>query len=327
MWFADSVPFRAGLWEGAMAKASGPVLSDPAPGPAWWRGRVRPRVLAMLSIALLASLGWVYLGLMIGAQARAGLAPGASLLELLAGARFDALGQALFEALCRPAFGDAHAGMHGLMGGAELPVLYLMWGAMTFAMMLPTAAPMVLAYADIAETAAARREKVVSPLVLTLGYMVVWLGFAAIAAALQWVLARLALLDPALATVRGLFAGAILLGAGAYQFSALKHACLTQCQRPLPFFLAHWSTLPADVFRLGLRQGLYCLGCCWAMMLVMFAVGVMNVVWMALLGVIMGLEKVMTTNRFSRAVGVVLIGAGVIFIVTSVIDHWPMRGG
>jgi predicted metal-binding membrane protein len=310
-----------------MAKTSDPVLSNPAPGPAWWRGRVRPRVLAVLSIALLAALGWIYLGLMIGAHAHAGLAPGASLLELLAAARVDAIGRALFDALCRPTFGESHAGMHALIGGAELPVLYLMWGAMTFAMMLPTAAPMTLAYADIAETAAGRRERVVSPLVLTFGYGAVWLGFAAAATLLQWALGRVALLDPALPAANGLFAGAIFLGAGAYQFSALKHACLTQCQRPLPFFLANWSTRPGDVFRLGLRQGVYCLGCCWAMMLVMFAVGVMNVVWMALLGAIMGLEKVMVTSRFSRAIGIILITVGVIFVATSVTEHWPVRGG
>jgi predicted metal-binding membrane protein len=308
-----------------MAKASDPALSNPAPGPAWWR--LRPRLLAMLSIAVLAALGWIYLGLMIGAQARAGLAPGASILELLAGGRLDAIGQALVETLCRPTFGHSHPGLAGAPPGAEIAVLYLMWGAMTFAMMLPTAAPMTLAYTQIAETAAAKHERVVSPLVLVAGYVAIWLGFAAVATGLQWALGRLALLDAAFATSSGLFAGAIFLGAGAYQFSTLKLACLTQCQRPLPFFLAHWSTLPGDVFRLGLRQGLYCLGCCWAMMLVMFAVGVMNVVWMVLLGVVMGVEKVMATARFSRAIGVASLAIGAVFLVTAVIDHWPVRGG
>jgi predicted metal-binding membrane protein len=301
-------------------------LSDPASGPTWWRGRVRlrPRVLAVLSIMLLALLAWAYLGLMIGAHVRTGSTPGLSLLDLIAGGRYDAVGQALFAALCRPGFGEAHAAMQA---GSTLALLALMWGAMTFAMMLPTAAPMVLAYADIAETAAAKNERVVSPLVLSAGYLTVWLAVAAIATALQWALSRLAALDPALAATSGLFAGAVFVGAGAYQFSALKDACLTQCQRPLPFFLANWSTRRADVLRLGVRQGLYCLGCCWAMMLVMFAVGAMNVVWMALLGAIMGLDKLMITTRFTRAVGVVLIGAGVIFIAGSIVDHWPVRRG
>ena len=94
--------------------------------------------------------------------------------------------------------------------------------------------------------------------------------------------------------------------AGLYQFSALKQACLTLCQRPFPFFFANWTTKPRGVFRLGLRQGMYCLGCCWAMMLVMFAVGAMNVVWMAALGVLMTIEKMTTTRAVQPAVGVAL---------------------
>jgi predicted metal-binding membrane protein len=306
-----------------MAKPNHPAVSNLSPA-ATWHGRIlaQPRMLAILSLALLAAAGWLYLGFMIGADARAGHRPGAS-LDLFAGGRVDAVGRALFEALCQPTFGETPAGMPGTGGAAGVAMLALMWAAMTFAMMLPTAAPMALAYADIAETAAAKHEPVVSPLVLTAGFVTVWLGFAALAAALQWALTRFALVDPAMATASGLFSGAIFIGAGAYQFSALKHACLTLCQRPFPFFLANWSSAPAQVFRLGLRQGLYCLGCCWAMMLVMFAVGVMNVVWMAALGVIMGLEKVMVTTRFSRAVGVVLVAIGAMFIVASVMAHWP----
>src|SRR6266571_9288785 len=102
----------------------------------------------------------------------------------------------------------------------------------------------------------------VSPLVLTAGYVAVWLGFAVVATGLQWGLTRLALIDPALGSVRALTSGAIFVGAGAYQFSALKHACVTVCQRPFPYLFAHWSGEAGAVFRLGARQGLFCLGCC-----------------------------------------------------------------
>ena len=98
---------------------------------------------------------------------------------------------------------------------------------------------------------------------------------------------------------------------------------MTQCQRPFQFFFANWTAEGDGVFRLGLRQGLYCLGCCWALMLLMFAVGVMNVVWMAALGVIMTIEKLATTTRFSRALGVAFIGVGAVFIVGAMIAHWP----
>jgi predicted metal-binding membrane protein len=127
--------------------------------------------------------------------------------------------------------------------------------------------------------------------------------------------------------VSGLFAGAILLGAGLYQFSAIKHACLTRCQRPFPFLFANWSAEREGVFRLGVRQGLDCLGCCWALMMVMFAVGVMNVVWMAVLGLVMAIEKMTASGRFSRAIGVALVMIGAVFVVTSVIGHWPARAG
>jgi predicted metal-binding membrane protein len=161
--------------------------------------------------------------------------------------------------------------------------------------------------------------------VLAGGYAAVWLGFAAAAALLQLALTRAAMLDPALGAVGTLFSGAIFIGAGLYQFSALKQSCVTQCQRPMPFFFANWTTATRGIFRLGLRQGVFCLGCCWAMMLVMFAVGVMNVVWMVALGLVMTVEKIATTTRFSRAVGVILVAIGIAFLAAAVMSHWPAR--
>jgi predicted metal-binding membrane protein len=107
-----------------------------------------------------------------------------------------------------------------------------------------------------------------------------------------------------------LLSGAALVGAGLYQFSSLKHACLTRCQRPFPFFFTRWTNEPRGVFRLGLLQGSYCLGCCWAMMLALFAAGAMNAVWMAALGVIMTVEKMTTTPRFARAAGLGFAAVG-----------------
>src|SRR5262245_47094718 len=122
---------------------------------------------------------------------------------------------------------------------------------------------------------------------------------------------RAGLLEPGMKSASGLFSGALLATAGAYQFSALKHACLTRCQQPFPFFFANWATTPAGAFRLGLKQGAYCLGCCWAMMLVMFAVGLMNVVWMAGLGIVMATEKMLSGRTFTHPVGAALIILGV----------------
>jgi predicted metal-binding membrane protein len=198
-----------------------------------------------------------------------------------------------------------------------------MWSAMTLAMMLPSAAPMILTYAEIAETAARKGEKIVTPLVIAAGYATVWLAFSVGASLLQIILARAALLDIGVLSARGLFAGAILVGAGLYQFSALKHACLARCQHPFPFFFANWATTPRGVFRLGVMQGLYCLGCCWAMMMVMLAVGVMNIVWMAGLAVVMTIEKLQSGPRFAHFLGVALIMGGAAMVIAAFAEHWP----
>jgi predicted metal-binding membrane protein len=255
------------------------------------RALARPRLLAIVCIAVLVAAGWIYLGLMLAGMS----------------------GVPALEALCRPSFGVSYP------DAAQAGLLLAMWCAMALATMLPTAGPMILTYADIAETAARKGEKVASPLVLTAGYVVVWLAAAGALAALQIAFARLSLLDPAVAAASPLFSGAVFIGAGLYQFSALKHACLTQCQHPFRFFFANWTAEPAGVFRLGLRQGLYCLGCCWMMMMLMFTVGVMNVVWMAALGTVMTVEKLNTTTRFSRALGVVFILIGVVFVLSSLL--------
>ena len=173
---------------------------------------------------------------------------------------------------------------------------------MTLAMMLPTAGPMILTYAEIADTAA---RKARAGGVAAGPDRGLCRGVARLCAASRrrcnsrW---RAPACSMAAASGR-LIGGTIFLGAGLYQFSALKQACLTLCQRPFPFFFSNWTTEPSGVFRLGLRQGMLCLGCCWAMMLVMFAVGAMNVVWMAALGVLMTIEKLTTTARFSEALG------------------------
>ena len=276
----------------------------------------RPKRVAVLCVVALAVLGWVYLALMLAGHEGplSALGPGMGLLDWA---------PRMLAVLCRADFGVA-AG-HGGAALSGIALVALMWGAMTLAMMLPSAAPMIFTYAEIADTAARKGERVVSPFVLAAGYMAVWLGFVAAATLVQVDLARLMLLNAGMASASELFSGAIFIAAGAYQFTALKHACLTQCQRPFPFFFANWATTPRGVFKLGLKQGLYCVGCCWAMMLVMFAVGVMNVIWMAALGIVMTFEKIGTGKRLTYAVGGVLIAVGIWFVAGAVVAHWPAR--
>jgi len=274
----------------------------------------RPKLLAIACVVALAALGWLYLALLVanmGGKFTA-LGPGMGALDLLPRA---------IIALCRPTFGLAMPGSAWDPSG--FAVVALMWIAMVLAMMLPSASPMLLTYAEIADTAARKHERIVSPFVLAAGYTVVWLGFAGAATVAQFLFTRAALIDAGMASASGLFSGAVFITTGLYQFSALKHACLTQCRQPFPFFFAHWETTARGVFRLGLQQGLYCLGCCWAMMAVMFAVGVMNVVWMAALGVVMSLEKFTSGNRLTYGLGVLLIAAGAGFVLAAFAAHWP----
>lgn len=257
----------------------------------------RPKVIAAGCILAVVGLSWFYLALLSAG------ANGSSWL-------------ATMQALCRvlPEAGWSFS---------SAAITASMWSAMTLAMMLPSAAPMILTYAEIAETAARKGEKIVTPLVIAAGYATVWLAFSVGASLLQIILARAALLDIGVLSARGLFAGAILVGAGLYQFSALKHACLARCQHPFPFFFANWATTPRGVFRLGVMQGLYCLGCCWAMMMVMLAVGVMNIVWMAGLAVVMTIEKLQSGPRFAHFLGVALIMGGAAMVIAAFAEHWP----
>jgi predicted metal-binding membrane protein len=252
------------------------------------------------------------LGLIVGAMDRAGHGSlGIDTFGFLPGMSWDAWMRSAIAALCLP---HGQAPDVGAINAAQYALVLAMWCAMVLAMMLPTTSGMILTYVDIAETAARKDEPVISPMVLTAGYVAVWLGFAGAAAVMQLGLARLApLFSSSLA-----FSGGLFIVAGLFQFSSFKHACLTQCQRPFPFLFANWSTRTIDIFRLGFRQGLYCLGCCWAMMLLMFAAGVMNVLWMAALGIVMGIEKMGTTKRFSHAVGALFLAIGAALTVSAI---------
>jgi predicted metal-binding membrane protein len=288
-------------------------------------GLIGSKAVAIGCILLFAGLGWIYVALLVAGHMAVkpaeALGPGMGVFDMFAREHLGAFALAAYEVICRPSFGQQWA----FGAWSDIELVFAMWVAMTLAMMLPTAAPMILTYTEIADTAVRKGESAASPLALTTGYAAIWVGFAVAATALQVILTKLALFDPALGRVSPLFSAAIFLAAGAYQYSTLKHACVTVCQRPFPFFLANWSTESREVFRLGLRQGLYCLGCCWAMMLLMFAVGVMNVVWMAALGLVMATEKIATTMRVSRMVGAVFALIGMVLIANAIGVHWPTR--
>lgn len=186
-------------------------------------------------------------------------------------------------------------------------LMLAMWAVMMVAMMLPSAAPTVLLFATLE-----RRRRQASPFgataLFTAAYVVVWSAFSIAATFLQWTLDRLTLLSPAMATTSGLTAGAVLVAAGAYQFTPLKQACLRSCRSPLEFISRYWNSGP---FGTGLRHGVYCVGCCWMVMLLLFVVGIMNLIWVAVIAAFILAEKVAPRGAWlGYGVGTVLIAWG-----------------
>ncbi|SFT92847.1 DUF2182 domain-containing protein [Mesorhizobium sp. YR577] len=269
-------------------------------------------VYAMLAAGIV--LSWLVIAAMAvrGAESRdpGSAAPGDRVLRMLPDISLPDSVERFFALCMTPAPLDG-------AGFTAYAALTLMWFLMALAMMLPSAAPMIRTYCEIADTARQKREPVVHPLVLAAGYLTVWLAASALFAGLTLAVQALAASAQPLDPVRGI-AGALALGiAGLYQFSSLKEACLKKCRNPFSILFARWSAKPSNIFRLGMEQGVWCLGCCWALMLVMFAVGTMNLFWMALIAVFTVVEKQGTKRFPTRLAGAILLVWAVALLVSS----------
>ncbi|MBR9912090.1 MAG: DUF2182 domain-containing protein [Gammaproteobacteria bacterium] len=204
-------------------------------------------------------------------------------------------------------------------------IMLLMWWVMMIAMMLPSAAPMILLYARVVRknsTAAdgAGQAPMVASANFAGGYLSVWLLFSVTAVLLQWWLERLGLVHSMMMwSTSATLSGALLLGAGLYQFSSLKTVCLRHCQSPVQFMANHWQPGKLGAFRMGVRHGVYCTGCCWALMTLLFVGGAMNLVWIVGLGLLVLVEKLLSRGRaFVYLSGLVLCVSGVLLLVNGV---------
>src|SRR5579863_6772379 len=247
----------------------------------------RDRVVAMGSLIAVTALSWLYL------------------------ARMNMSHDAVVGVICtaRPAMVAAPL--------EQFTTAFLIWTIMMVAMMLPTAAPAV----DVFGGFARKRMSVIGsapPISLfALGYVAIWTGYSVAAAAGQVALSHALLLGPTLQSTSVALSAAILLLAGIFQFTSFKDACLTQCRSPFPFFLAKWRDGNFGAFALGMEHGSYCVGCCWALMGLMFVFGAMNLLWMGALSLFMLAEKIAPANwHLNRGAGVVLILCGV-FLATA----------
>jgi predicted metal-binding membrane protein len=200
--------------------------------------------------------------------------------------------------------------------GASMGFAWLlaMWLVMNVAMMLPTAAPMILIHARFARGREPEVGGSLASALFVLGYVAVWSGAALGIAALQWGLERSGVLAPAAMRFEsGVIGGVVLAAAGAFQLSPLKNACLTRCRTPIGFFMTSWREGAAGAFAMGLHHGAVCFGCCWALMLVLFVLGVMNLFWISALTAFMLIEKTAPHGRtIARAGGAALIAAGLL---------------
>ena len=198
---------------------------------------------------------------------------------------------------------------------ADVFFTFLMWAVMMVGMMAGSAAPVLLLF-GAARAGRAGRGVSLAVFMFGLGYLTVWVGFSACAALAQWALHETAMLSPAMAASSPRLAGAILLAAGTYQLTPFKGACLTQCRSPLGFLMTNWRDGNRGAIEMGVRHGVFCLGCCWVLMCVLYVVGVMNLVWVAALTVFVLAEKIGPAGAVvARVAGALMIIVGLLFVV------------
>jgi len=195
---------------------------------------------------------------------------------------------------------------------AEAILCFVMWAVMMVGMMIPSAAPMILIFTETCRKRSSQGHPYVPTSLFVLGYLAVWTAFSLAATAAQWGLHAAALLSPALLkSTSPTLGGAILITAGVFQWTSLKQRCLTRCRSPLSFLLHEWREGRMGAFIMGLRHGLFCLGCCWALMGLLFVTGVMNLLWVALIGAFVLAEKIAPFERWmSGGAGAALVGWG-----------------
>jgi predicted metal-binding membrane protein len=199
----------------------------------------------------------------------------------------------------------------GSWSAVQLLPLFLMWTEMMVAMMIPSAAPMILMFAGLNRKRLEQQRPFVPTGIFVLGYLAAWTAFSGLAAAAQWSLHGLALLSPGMATTSPYLGAAVLVAAGVFQWTPLKNACLTHCRSPLAFFMTDWREGKMGAFIMGLKHGAFCTGCCWLLMAILFVAGVMNIWWVGIISVVVLLEKVTPKGLWlGRAAGILLVAWG-----------------
>jgi predicted metal-binding membrane protein len=223
----------------------------------------------------------------------------------------------------------ARAAMSGMdMSGMDMPgmimpdsqswgpmtvfLLFVMWAVMMVAMMLPSAAPMILAFHGVNRRRQTAGQEFVPVGIFVAGYLAVWTAYSAAATLAQLGLHKAALLSPAMTATSPFLSGGLLIAAGIFQWTPLKRGCLKGCRSPLSFLMSEWRDGRLGAFVMGLRHGSYCVGCCWILMALLFVAGVMNLLWVAVIALFVLAEKTLPrAELLSRVTGAALVAAGV----------------
>ena len=198
----------------------------------------------------------------------------------------------------------------------DFVLLFLMWFVMMIAMMTPSVSPLILIFAMVNRKKKQQANPFVPTGFLIAGYFLVWGVFSLLATVLQWGLQNLSLLNPDMITTNKILGGVILIGAGIFQFTNLKQRCLHYCRTPIDFIHRNWKEGKTGALRMGIENGIYCLGCCWILMIILFVSGIMNLLWIALIALFVLIEKTLSQMKWvSFLAGMVLIIYGIMFLI------------
>jgi predicted metal-binding membrane protein len=253
----------------------------------------RDRVVVVLALTLLTALAWSYLLWLSADMAMGGMDMGDF--------RMIPSGMGLMV--------PAHTPWQAM----EFAFVFAMWTVMMVGMMTPSATPMIVMYARMGRQTETRDTPFAATVWFATGYFLVWVAFALLATLVQWALERTVLLDSWMASTSNVLGAFVFVAAGSYQWTRLKDVCLAQCQRPFAFLMRQGGfrrDAPGSLM-LGLRHGAYCVGCCWVLMTLLLVGGVMNVLWIALLALLIIVEKVTPFGRpIAHLAGIVLVAAG-----------------
>lgn len=198
----------------------------------------------------------------------------------------------------------------------DFVLLFLMWLVMMIAMMTPSVSPLILLFAVINRQKKQQQNPFVHTGYLLAGYFLVWGGFSLVATLLQWLLQQVSLLNPEMKITGAIPGSIILIAAGIFQFTPLKRTCLRNCRTPIDFIHHNWKEGKRGALQMGMENGMYCLGCCWVLMVLLFFSGIMNLLWIALIAVFVLIEKTFPQPKWiSSVAGVVLIVYGLIVLM------------